>query len=575
VTIGVLGSASIVGGTASAQDGSEPPLPPVAPATATATASPVSVIVVEPPSDTPPSTGPADPLAPPVADPVTSVTVPAETPAPSDGTAPAPTTASTEPVPIVPTEAAPPAPAEVVDAVVAPEPLVLAASQYDTIYANGLPVGVAMATSRLLESGNDYAAQAPRASASGAYQIIDAYWNNYGGYPRALLAPQEVQDQFAYEQFVAILKRNGNNLAAIPVAWYYPAALRNPALMDIVPMPEAGNRLTIREYQQLWLATFFELLGEGSPPYLPISTDPLIPSIAFPVLGPVEFWHDFGAPRGKHGERRHEGLDMIGTAGQPLRAAFDGTVTRIQVDPLGIAGVVVTVTRADGIRANYFHINDDNPGTTDGLAPHGLRIHPGIRAGDAVKAGQVIAYMGDTGNAVGLPHLHFEIRTPEGIPIDPYPAVLAAQQREQCSVGIGPWATDFVSPAEEHWAMTQLAALTPHERDVLSWIVAARPPLHTIAIGEEGARWEVDAAGTVRATGEAALIQPGSGECITIPDPAIAYGTRGAGVGRDLLPPEWWEVGGAYAGPVGGDDLEHGDGVRLLERPPQRTVLRW
>ena len=82
--------------------------------------------------------------------------------------------------------------------------------------------------SRFLESGNNYQAQAAKASASGAYQIIDQFWNNYGGYPRAYLAPPAVQDQFAYEQFVQILKRNGNNLAAIPVSWYYPAALTRP-----------------------------------------------------------------------------------------------------------------------------------------------------------------------------------------------------------------------------------------------------------------------------------------------------------------------------------------------------------
>jgi hypothetical protein len=457
---------------------------------------------------------------------------------------------------------------------------VLAASVFDRIYANGLPVGIAMATSRLLESGNDYTAQAAGSTASGAYQIIDQFWNRYGGYPRAHLAPQAVQDQFAYEQFVAILKRNGNNLAAIPVSWYYPAALTNSSLMEIVPVPEAGNRLTIREYQQLWLSTFFMLLNQGSPPFLPVSSDPLIPSIAFPVLGPVKFSHDFGHPRGKHGERKHEGLDMIGTAGQPLRAAFDGTITRIQIDPRGISGVVVTVTRSDGIRANYFHVNDDTPGTTDGRAPAGLRIHPGLKIGDAVKGGQIIAYMGDTGNAVGLPHLHFEIRTPDGIPIDPYPAVLAAQQREQCSVGIGPWSTDFISPAEQLWFDTQFAALPQEEKDLIKWATTPPPPVHVIRVGRRGARWEIDTAGAVRATGEAALIQPGSGACDAIPDRNHAFGTNAGGVTRDLLPLDWWDVGIAFAGDVAYDDffdedLLHGDGVIVGERPPELDVRHW
>jgi hypothetical protein len=455
--------------------------------------------------------------------------------------------------PVVPLEPAPAGPTV--------EPL--AAVDYDKVYANGLPLGTAMATSRFLESGNNYQAQAAKASASGAYQIIDRFWNGYGGYPRAYLAPPAVQDQFAYEQFVQILKRNGNNLAAIPVAWYYPAALRNPALMDVVPMPEAGNRLTIREYQTKWLAKFFELLEQGSPPFLPTDTNPLIPSIAFPVLGPVEFWHDFGAPRGAHGERKHEGLDLIGVSGQPLRAAFDGVVTRIKLDDTSISGVVITITRSDGVRSNYFHLNDDTPATRDNSAPQALRIHPRVRVGDSVKAGQIVGYMGNSGNNPYVSHLHFELRTPDGVPIDPYPAVLAAQQREQCSVGIGPWSTDFFSPSEEATFHSEFALLPLELQTGLIAMNAAtpEPAVHLIAIGPDGARWEIDEGGTVRAVGVGAVIQPGSGTCDVLPRIDTVYGTGAAGVGRDLLPADWWDVGVAYGGPVVGDDLAAGDGT--------------
>ena len=98
------------------------------------------------------------------------------------------------------------------------------ATNYDGVYAEGVPVGIAMATSSYLESRGDYTARKPRcASASGAYQVIDSTWNNYGGYPRAYLAPPPVQDQFAYEAFVGILKRYGNDVSKIPLAWYYPS----------------------------------------------------------------------------------------------------------------------------------------------------------------------------------------------------------------------------------------------------------------------------------------------------------------------------------------------------------------
>jgi murein DD-endopeptidase MepM/ murein hydrolase activator NlpD len=423
------------------------------------------------------------------------------------------------------------------------------ATNFDGVYAEGVPVGIAMAASRYLESRGDYTAQNRFASASGAYQVIDSTWNNFGGYPRAYLAPPQVQDQFAYESFVAILKRYGNDVSKIPVAWYYPAAIGNPALMDIVPMPGAGNTLTPREYQTLWMKKFYELLGEGSPPFLPANdlTQPYIRSIAFPVLGPTWFMNDWGFPRGAHGERRHEGNDLMAEAGQPLRAAVDGTVTRIRYTNEDTAGVVITITDTDGYRYNYFHVNNDTPGTTDNAAPAGLRIHPALQVGTVVQAGQVIAYVGDTGNAVGVPHLHFEIRDRAGNPMNPYPSLLAAQQREQCSVGIGPWSTAF-SPA----ARRQPAA------------AALRGGVAYTVQGPDGATWEITTSGSVRARGLGAVIAPPPGEdCPVVP--TGVYGTGAKGLPLSLLSAEWWEM---MRGALVGSRLEvPADEARSTARP--------
>lgn len=417
------------------------------------------------------------------------------------------------------------------------------ASSYDGVYADGVPIGIAMAASRWLESGNNYGARAALASASGAYQIIDSFWNNYRGYPRAFLAPPAVQDQFAYEKFVAILKAHNGDVSKIPVSWYFPAALRNPALMDRVPMPEAGNQLTIREYQTKWMKKFYELLGQGSPPYLPANdpAQPLIRSIAFPVLGPTSFINDWGFPR-DGGRRSHEGNDLMGVAGQPLRAAADGIVTRTRYTDEGTAGAVISITDVDGYRYNYFHLNNDGPNGQN-RARGGFRIHPDLMVGRHVKAGQIIAYMGDTGNAPGVPHLHFEIRDPEGNPFNPYPSLLAAQQREQCSTGVGPWSTFFEPDALQEAAAPDgpggvaMAIRAATTQVAAAPVVRVDPGRVWDIVGPDGARWTVSVDGEVRAVGTGALITPGQGECTVLPEGE--YGTDAKGLAIGLLPDGW------------------------------------
>jgi cell wall-associated NlpC family hydrolase len=135
----------------------------------------------------------------------------------------------------------------------------------------GIPgdVTAALATIRQLESGNDYTAQAARASASGAYQFLDSSWRTWSAragysdlYARAYLAPPHVQDAAAAAYVQAILDQ-WRDVAYVPVNWYYPAAADNPALMDIVPAPEAGNQLTVRQYQTRWLKLYHDKLADS------------------------------------------------------------------------------------------------------------------------------------------------------------------------------------------------------------------------------------------------------------------------------------------------------------------------
>ena len=207
----------------------------------------------------------------------------------------------------------------------------------------------------------------------------------------------------------------------------------------------------------------------------------IVRHISFPVLGPVVFSNDWGACRDEC-TRLHEGTDVIGVRMQPLLAAVDGTVTHIGYTNAGTHGVDITVTGADGWYYNYFHVNNDTPGTDDGAAGREWEVSPLVAVGSRVRAGQVIAYMGDSGNAEGsVAHLHFEIREPDHTPVNPYPSLVAARARQTCS-GNDPG-----------------LALSPDVSMLSPTVVAVT------AIDGRG-RWLIDANGQVYAEGSAAWV---------------------------------------------------------------------
>jgi len=90
-------------------------------------------------------------------------------------------------------------------------------------------------------------------------------------------------------------------------------------------------------------------------------------------------------------------------------------------------GYMLSIAGDDGYKYNYIHINNDTPGTDDGLGGPQYAYAPGIKEGVTVTQGQHIAWVGDSGNAENtVSHLHFEIRIADGSAIDPYPYLNAA-----------------------------------------------------------------------------------------------------------------------------------------------------
>ena len=244
----------------------------------------------------------------------------------------------------------------------------------------------------------------------------------------------------------------------------------------------------------------------------PTGIDGITRPITFPVLGPVSYSNGWGDCRDGC-TRHHQGTDILGVRMQPLLAAVDGTVTRVRLENAGIAGVVITVTGDDGWYYNYFHVNDDTPGTDDGLADPEWQVSPGLTVGSRVRAGQVIGYMGDSGNAESsVPHLHFEIRTPDHTPANPYQSLVAAQRRGTCAGG------------DEAWTNAALDTLSPSAVAVISLA---------------GSRWVIDEDGRLYAEGSAARLQPAAGVACDNPVPAapVAAPARQAPSALDVAAP--------------------------------------
>lgn len=145
--------------------------------------------------------------------------------------------------------------------------------------------------------------------------------------------------------------------------------------------------------------------------------------ITFPVIGVTHYSDDFGAPRAGH---THQGNDVIGHKGQPLIAAVNGTVQFVTW-PEASYGYMVSLKDTAGYEYWYLHINNDTPGTDDGNGGGDFAYAPGIDNGYPVTAGQLIGWMGDSGDAENtVSHLHFEIHDPSGTAFDPYPSLQAA-----------------------------------------------------------------------------------------------------------------------------------------------------
>ena len=133
---------------------------------------------------------------------------------------------------------------------------------------------------------------------------------------------------------------------------------------------------------------------------------PVSGGVACPVNGARTYVDSWGAPRS--GGRSHKGTDILAPHGTPTPAYENGVVSRLSTNGLG--GISLYLQGDSGNQYYYTHLSG----------------YANVSEGQRVSAGQVLAYVGATGNARGINHLHFEVRPGGGGNVNPYPYVLRA-----------------------------------------------------------------------------------------------------------------------------------------------------
>jgi murein DD-endopeptidase MepM/ murein hydrolase activator NlpD len=159
--------------------------------------------------------------------------------------------------------------------------------------------------------------------------------------------------------------------------------------------------------------------ADNGPARIEVSATALRPAVRLSQTGEVMFPMNplpkcalsktsFGQERSDG--RTHEGIDLMASLGQDVYAVDNGVLWRqtINGEPNStLSGNAWYLKLADGTYYFYAHMS---------------AFATGLKLGDTVIRGQVIGYVGDTGNpGPGNYHLHFEVHPKGGVAVNPYP----------------------------------------------------------------------------------------------------------------------------------------------------------
>jgi len=178
----------------------------------------------------------------------------------------------------------------------------------------------------------------------------------------------------------------------------------------------------------------------------------------FPVFGPASFGDTFGAPRADVSGGWHHGEDIFAPLGTPLLAVADGTVFSVGWNDIG--GWRLWLRDHAGNEFYYAHLSAYSP-----LAVNGRQV----------KAGDVVGFMGKTGDAEFSPvHLHFEIHPVSLLAmgydgaVAPYPFLNAWRRAQDVSFDAGRAYLPLDGPAAARRGVAPPAGVVLLEADDIS-----------------------------------------------------------------------------------------------------------
>ena len=146
--------------------------------------------------------------------------------------------------------------------------------------------------------------------------------------------------------------------------------------------------------------------------------------IVFPLVGNYPYGMNYGDPRGNG---RHAGIDIENVPWRtPVVAAEAGRIRWHTTS--WRAGCMLYLYGKSGTTYLYIHLNNDLTERSDDKGGCKLGTSYAVADGARVTAGEQIAWNGDSGDAEGNHHLHFEVHPGDGADVNPYPYLNAAER---------------------------------------------------------------------------------------------------------------------------------------------------